>query len=192
MINLNGYDDVSTGGNSLPANGYIAKIIAARTGVSRYGVDSLFVDVDISEGQYTGYFKKLSLKWSKDTWTDSGTITIPLYENNLPHWRLKNFLEILKHDNPDLKVISNTNFDERNIIGKSCGIIVGLIESKKTKRDGSHWANPYVLYAVSVDDIRSGNFTVPPIKRFSETSKPDDKSDPFPGSVPVPNDDLPF
>ena len=192
MINLNGYDNVSTGSNSLPPNGYIAKIISVRTGVSRYGVDSLFVNIDICEGKFSGYFKKLSLKWSKETWSESGTITIPLYENNLPHWKLKNFLEVVKHDNPDLKIISNTNFDERNLIGKSCGIIVGLIESKKTKRDGSHWANPYVLYAVPVDDIKNGNFTVPPTKKFSETSKPNDKSDPFPDSVPVPNDELPF
>lgn len=197
MIKLNGYNDVSVGSLSLPPDGYIARIVNAHIGVFQDGTDALFAAVDITEGDFKGFFKsdfdRLKKFAPNARWSDAGTIKIPLFEDGKIHWRLKKFLEIIKHDNPDLNIVPDDDFDERSLIGKSCGIIVALKETKKTKSDGSHWSNPYIAYPVTADIVRSGNFSVPPIRKYqaNSTAATPTNNDDW-GGAPVDPDDTPF
>lgn len=200
MINLKGYNEVATGGISLPPGGYLAYIVNARLGVFQDGTEALFVYVDITDGEFAGFFKsdfdRLKKFAPAARWSEAGTIKLPLVEDGRIHWRLKKFLEVVKHDNPDLNIVPDSNFDELSLIGKSCGIVVAHKENKRFKSDGSHWTNPYVAYAVTADAIRSGDFSVPATKKYqsqasSAANPPTLDYDDF-GGESIDHDDPPF
>ena len=200
MINLKGYNEVSAGGNSLPPGGYLACVVNARLGAFQDGTDALFIYVDITDGEFTGFFKsdfdRLKKFAPAARWSEAGTIKLPLFEDGKIHWRLKKFLEVIKHDNSDINIVPDSAFDEANLKGKSCGIVVALKENKRFKSDGSHWTNPYVAYAVTADDIRSGNFSVPNTKKYQANPSPAAAApsrdyDDF-GGEPIDPNDTPF
>lgn len=168
MIDLAGYDEV--GQSALPAGGYIGKIIAVRFGTFQDGTSGIFFDMDIVEGEFSSHFRRETMKFQRvrhDTvWSSNGTIKLPLKEDGKIHWRLQKFIECVRKSNDGLTIVPNTQLDERSLVGKICGIVVALKEDKKLKRDGNHFTNAFIYYALPVDDIRSGNFTVPEIKRL--------------------------
>lgn len=53
-----GYDEVQEfgTGNSLPKGGYVCKIVKVEEGKSKNGNDTVYIYLDIAEGEYAGYF----------------------------------------------------------------------------------------------------------------------------------------
>lgn len=185
MINLNGYNDVQVGSGdnspTLPAGAYVAHIVNAFISTFQDGSQGLFVAVEIAESDFVGYFRKQFERFKRSVpnarWADNGIIKLPLSdENGKVHWRLKKFLETVKQDNPTkINIVADSGFDERNLIGLNIGVVVGEKESQKTKKNGEHFVNPYVSYAITIDAVRSGNFKIPDLRKYQGNSTPQNK-----------------
>lgn len=157
----------------LPLDAYVCRIKKAVIQDTGFG-DQLCVLFDIIEGQYKDYFKKdfdnsnfENKKWKgvlrqwlplddgseKDEWTKSG---------------LKGFVTSVEKSNPGYQ----WNWDEQSLAGKMIGILFRNEEWDYNNRHG--WAvRPY--RALSVDSVRSGDFTLPkdkPLKNDSTAEAP--------------------
>lgn len=163
MIPLNGYDEVSAG--YPPAGGYVCKIQAARLGNFQDGTKCLEVELDIAEGEFAGYFRRETQTFNKNRpeggWTSNGRIRLPLQENGKVHWKLKRFLVSVKASNENFVVEPDKGFDERTLVGKVCGCVIGLKEKVNEKRNNTVFTNAYISYVIPVDDVESGNFKIP-------------------------------
>lgn len=150
----------------LPVDGYICKIFQANVVDMDYG-QQLCLLIDITEGQYAGFYKRdfdastlADKKWKgvlrlwlpkndgseKDEWAKSG---------------LKGFVTSVEKSNPGYI----WNWDEKSLKGKTIGII---FRNEEWEYQGKHgWAvRPF--RASSVDTIRNGDFTIPedkPLKK---------------------------
>ena len=174
MIKLRGFDEA--GQSSLPAGGYVGRITNARIDKFQDGTPALFVDADIAEGEFTGHFARETAKFKKSrsdvVWSSNGTIKVRLFadDNGNVHWQLANFLKAVAASNSNFVVEDDDDFDERSLIGQSCGLVVGLKASDKLKNDGTPYTNAYISYAISVDKIESGDFKIPDIKPAKKSS----------------------
>ena len=190
MIKLKGYDEA--GQLSLPAGGYVGRIVGARVGEFQDHTPALFVAADVVEGEFAEYFARETAKFKKSRpdvqWSSNGTLKIRLFDDDAQniYWQLKNFLEAVKSSNGNFKADDGDDFDEKTLCGKYIGLIVGLKESDKLKSDGTPYTNAYISYAVSVGEIESGDFKIPPVKKSKNAPQPEKPK----SNVEPPTDDI--
>ena len=138
----------------LPAGGYIAKILAVKD------VDDksyLLVTFDIAEGEKKGFYAK----------TDA--------EHEYTHQFIRSYKETaLGMFKGFLKAVDNSNgtnfepqaekgFAEQQLVGKVVGILVGYEEYVSNRGDVRERMR---VNTRSAETIRSGNFTVPELKKL--------------------------
>lgn len=157
----------------LPLGAYVCRIKKAVIQSNEYG-ESLCLLFDIVEGDYRNFYEadfkantQQDKKWKgvlrqflpkddgseKDEWTKSG---------------FKGMCTSFEKSNPGYV----WNWDENSLVGKLVGI---LFRNEEWKYDGKHgWAvRPF--RAISVDSVRSGDFTLPkdkPLKKDDAPSVP--------------------
>lgn len=196
-LDLTGYNEVSADGNqNLTPGGYVCKIISVKQSNSKANNPMLYVDIDIAEGQFAGYFLKETKKFQKSrsdaTWSSNGRFSVVIRfpgEKNI-FWRLKNFLVAVEKSNPDFRV-DPQRFDDQSLVSKLCGFVFKGKEAKAIKNDGTHYVNAIVAFPVSVEDIRDGDFTVPDTIPYVDDDDDVPANNTFTGT-PIDDNDTPF
>lgn len=168
IIDLRGWNEVSenTGEyRKLPAGGYVCRIVRAELG-ERYDRPQLYLYIDIAEGEYACYFKAQN----RETWSNNAVFARYVYDETTKKITstLKGLLVSVEKSNPNFKV-DLTKFDTNSLVGKLCGFTFGEREYiyKDTVR-----LTTEVRFPMAADRIRSGDFTVPPLKELSKEPPP--------------------
>lgn len=206
MINRpNGWDSAYVYGEkkTLPAGGYVCRIKQVAIQSAGTG-EQLAVLIDITEGDYTGYYAaefKNNIRADKK-WKGVLRVWLPRGDGSeKDEWSvsaLKGFTTAVERSNPGYV----WNWDERSLCGKNVGVIFRREEWENGDKHG--WATrPF--RASAVDTIRSGDFDIPndkPLKKnesvFSDMGAGYGAGNPFaasgnnPGYGSVDDGDLPF
>lgn len=171
----------NSGFEKLPVGGYIIKILNVQNVAEK---EYLKVSFDIADGEYKGFFKK---QYDEDTrtdkkWPNAGSF-VRSYKSTAESM-FKGFVNAVENSNKNFKF----DFDEKKLVGKQVGIVVGLEEYVNQK--GAVRERTYVSAVRSVDTIKKGDFKVPELKKLDPskaTSAPAKASQPF--QNPFDNDD---
>lgn len=197
-INLRnyGWDKVkaSEPGNfaKLPAGGYVCKIYDARCDTVKGKGYRLTCDIDIAEGEHAGFFAKRNSTergWDfnaqfKRYLIDAATRQPPSNAGNL-----KKFFELLEEANPNFH-FDIDNFEPQKLRDLVIGFTFG--EREYLDKKNNVRLSTTIRFYESVEKIRSGDFTIPPVEKLSDDQKtPEVSADEFAGT-PVSSDDIPF
>lgn len=156
----------------LPAGGYVCRITKAEDVPEK---EYLKIEYDIESGEF------------KDWWSDTaeragfwGGHFIRSYKESAAGF-FKGFTNAVEASNHGYA----WNWDERSLVGKYIGIVLGEEEYRKNSGDIGTRLN--VTRNMSVEDIKSGNFKIPELKKLQE--KEDNNS--F-SSISADDPNLPF
>lgn len=149
------YNNASASGGDMPAGGYILKITYAMDVPNK---EYLRVEVDIAEGEFKDYYFQLLTR--ANFW---GLTTYKSYKKKNMGW-FKQFIQMLEKENDGFV----WDWDETKLVGLQFGGILRLEEYMGN--DGNVKASLKLFKTCSVADIKSGNFTVPPIKKLAQTT----------------------
>lgn len=172
------YDNVRVGEpRILPAGGYICKILKAEETESRTGKPMLKVYFDITNGEFSGYFKEMFQNWKASSddpasvkWPFTGTKWILFYDNEGKTNRdFKSFCTAL--EDSGITVWRNDMFDVGALKDANVGIIFRR-EEHEYNNARSWRTSPWGFR--SVKTIEGGSFNVPedkplPPQTFTET-----------------------
>lgn len=151
----------NSGFKKLPVGGYVVKILNVKDVPEK---EYLKVSFDIAEGEEKGFFKK---QYDEDTrssdkkWPNAGSFIRSYKTTAAPMFR--GFTNAIENSNKGYK----WDFDEKSLVNKVCGIVVGLEEYVNQK--GQLRTRTYVSAVRSVDTIKKGEFTVPELKKLDAT-----------------------
>lgn len=160
----------SDGGNRLPAGGYVVAITSIEDVADK---EYLKFNYDIAEGEFIGYWGDFEkrMNWAANTFYRSYKETA--------EGMFKHFINCVLGED----AASTWNFNERDLIGKKFGIVLG--EEEYEKNDGSIGTRFRLASVKTADEIRKGDYTVPNKKELEKkNSSPD-------GFFPTDND-IPF
>lgn len=199
-INLfnHGFDDVPTAvqGNfqKIKPDGYICKVFNAEIVNSKAGNPMLVLYLDIDEGDFKGYFSKLSYRskpFSSDVkWDNSAIYRQLLFDNNNKvSSYFKGLLTCFLNSNPNIN-LNLRDFDPISLRGLLIGFI--FAEEEYEKRDRSIGTRIVAKFPASIDKIRCHEFQVPELKKLPSKSQDiQNDNDSFAGET-VPTFDVPF
>lgn len=148
----------TTARETLPAGGYVAKIMDATVINYDWG-DKLKVDFDIAEGEYKGFFATDYRNNTNDDKKWRGT-----YRINIPNERNQYFNSQRKSFNNFIACLEETNngfhwaWDESALKGKGIGV---LFRNKEWEYDGSTGWTTECCAVTTAKDVREGNFKMP-------------------------------
>lgn len=170
ITNIASVQEASTGESKrLPAGGYICKYTNVEDIAEK---QYLYMEFDIAEGEYKGYFKELEER--ADFW--AGKCYRSYKEKALPMF--KRMCSAVTKSNKGFIFDGNEHADESTLIGKKIGILLG--EEEYIGNDGSVKTKLVVVREMPVDDIKAGKFKVPAIKKLvEEAEKPQTSDDGF-------------
>lgn len=190
----------STDFKSLPAGGYICKILRVEERTSKGGKPMLAIAVDIDDGEYKGYFRKLfDSRLQRNPKAAWPCIAYCLTEdkdgNTNPNF--KNFIESVKESNSGWQPAWGDTFCEP-FKHRKIGLI--FVREQYQGTDGNlHWSTkPDFGHFKNVEQIRGNDFTVPedkPYKGLIVESAPANIGSA--GAIPegfevIPEEDVPF
>ena len=123
----------------------------------------LKVSFDIAEGEYKGFFKR---QYDEDTrqdkkWPNAGSF-VRSYKSTAESM-FKGFANAVENSNKGYTF----DFNEKSLVGKQVGIIVGLEEYVNQK--GAVRERTYVSAVRSVDTIKKRDFKIPETKKLDTT-----------------------
>ena len=179
----------TTARETLPAGGYVAKIMDATVINYDWG-DVLKVNFDIAEGEYKGFFATDYRNNTNDDKKWRGT-----YRINIPNESNQYFDSQRKSFNNFIACLEETNngfhwaWDETALKGKGIGV---LFRNKEWEYNGSTGWTTECCAVTTAKDIREGNFKLPKDKplKAKETASATSFSNAF---TAVDDDaDLPF
>lgn len=145
----------------LVPGGYVCRITNA---VDHAEANHLYIEFDITEGDFAGYgasclerngFTPLKMRKYYDTnrpetdpsYPDKHAIVVSMF---------KGFTDTVDASNPTAPA---WDWDERKLVGKFIGVILG--ESEYKKQDGSIGTRMEVVRVVTPAKVRSGHYKVP-------------------------------
>ena len=148
----------TTARETLPAGGYVAKIMDA-TVISYDWGDVLKVDFDIAEGEHKGFFATDYRNNTNDDkkWRGTYRINIPNESNQYFDSQRKsfnNFIACLEETNSGF----HFDWDESKLKGKGIGV---LFRNKEWEYNGSTGWTTECCAVTTAKDIREGNFKMP-------------------------------
>ena len=148
----------TTARETLPAGGYVAKIMDATVINYDWG-DVLKVDFDIAEGEHKGFFATDYRNNTNDDKKWRGT-----YRINIPNESNQYFDSQRKSFNNFIACLEETNngfhwaWDETALKGKGIGV---LFRNKEWEYNGSTGWTTECCAVTTAKDIREGNFKMP-------------------------------
>lgn len=162
MKPINNWDAIEEMGTSefrkLPAGGYVVKILSVEDKKDKSYLELVY---DIAEGEYKDYY---SDDWGKDhpyahqfrrSYTEKA------------QGFFKGFIKNVEASNKGY----TWNWDEKTLVGKVVGIVLGEEEYNKT--NGTVGTRLYDKSIKSAEDIRKGNFVVPDLKVLENKVEPE-------------------
>lgn len=156
--NWRNVEPIHEGGRKrLPAGGYVARIKSVENVPAR---EYLKIEFDVTEGDFAGYYADLYER--AHFW---GGSFIRSYKASAAGF-FRGFLDDISASNNGVDLVKeNGEIDERQLIGKALGVILGAEEYEGN--DGTIKTRLKVRAVVPVDRIRNNDFTVPELKRLS-------------------------
>ena len=162
MRKINNWENIkeNNGFEKLPVGGYIVKILNVQDVADK---EYLKVSFDITEGDKKGFFKK---QYDEDTredkkWPNAGSF-VRSYKSTAESM-FKGFANAVENSNKGYTF----DFNEKSLVGKQVGIVVGLEEYVNQK--GAVRERTYVSAVRSVDTIKKGDFKIPETKKLDPT-----------------------
>lgn len=162
MRKINNWENIkeNNGFEKLPVGGYIVKILNVQDVAEK---EYLKVSFDIAEGDKKGFFKK---QYDEDTrqdkkWPNAGSF-VRSYKSTAESM-FKGFANAVENSNKNYTF----DFNEKSLVGKQVGIVVGLEEYVNQK--GAVCERTYVSAVRSVDTIKKGDFKIPETKKLDPT-----------------------
>lgn len=195
-LNAHGYQEVKAANPGefvkLPPDGYVCTVVNAEAVYSKKGAPMLVLFLDITEGDFKGYFADLT-KRSKQfrpdlRWDNCGVYRQMLYTNDdkaSPFF--KGLLSLFIADNSNVK-INFDDFEPVSLIGAQLGFVFAEEESDY---NGKVTVKVVPKFPKHIADIREGNFKVPELKRKPAQDAPAKDYDDF-GGTPIDPKDTPF
>lgn len=181
MKPINNYDTVqaTSGDFARPApGGYVCEIVRAEDFPFREETgkgDYLKIEFDFIEGELKGYYEDTYKKFNY--W--GGKFVRSYKEKALGMF--KHFTNCVEESNEGYA----WDWNEHGLVGKKIGVVLG--EEEYIANDGGIKTRLEVKAIKTVDEIRKGDFKVPPLKKLkAETSGT------VPAVVDETDDDLPF
>ena len=208
MIGITGYKQAeATSFSELPKlqpGGYVVKILNVKVEPTDWG-SRLAIQFDIAEGEFKGFFDKLYKatpdEWENKKWKGSMRLSIPhntgdetKFKKSLGYF--KSQIQAFENSNANLHIDCERDWDENVLKGKLVG---ALFNEKEWEMNGNTGWFTQCKRFVPVNDIRSGNFTIP--KREELKNKPstasNDSFDPYANlsdfvEINAGNDTVPF
>ena len=142
----------------LTAGGYVCQYTKVE---DREDKEYLYMEFDIVEGEFKGYFKDLSDRfgfWGGKCYRSYKEAAKPMFKRMCSAVSKSNGNFVFDGD--------QINRDERTLVGKYVGIV--FQEEEYIGNDGSVKTRLNVYAERPVDDIRSGNFKVPSLKKLED------------------------
>jgi hypothetical protein len=183
--------------DKLPAGGYVAKILKAEVCEYSWG-DVLLISFDIDEGDHKGHFRQM---WDADKdsqygqkWRGTFRLVVPRKESQYfdsERRAFNNAIWAVEESNAGYK----WNWKEETLKGKMIGV---LFRNREWEKDGNTGWTTECCTVTSVEDIRSGNFTVPRDKKLKNSADTAAataqavKADAFEAAETVSDDEVPF
>lgn len=179
MIGITGYKQAeATSFSELPKlqpGGYVVKILNVKVESTDWG-SRLAIQFDIAEGEFKGFFDKLYKatpdEWENKKWKGSMRLSIPhntgdetKFKKSLGYF--KSQIQAFENSNANLHIDCERDWDENVLKGKLVG---ALFNEKEWEMNGNTGWFTQCKRLVPVNDIRSGNFTIP--KREELKNKP--------------------
>lgn len=170
----------------LPAGGYVIRITNVENVAKK---EYLKIEYDIAEGEHTGHYADLFER--AKFW---GGSFVRSYKESARGF-FAGFLEAIEKSNPGVVLRSENGLDERQLIGKTVGAVLG--EEEYIGNDGSLKTRLKVAKVMAADRIRAGDFTVPELKRLESVAAPPasnviDTTQPGPQGFEELTEELPF
>jgi hypothetical protein len=166
MQKYDGYDKaVAFTGDfeTLAAGGYVCKILKVTSEDKDYGT-LLRIGFDIAEGEHKDFYKR-SFERKKLTNSDAkwgGMYYQTVKQDDLKYF--KGFMTAIEGSNSGFK----WDWDEKKLVGKLFGGLFG--EEEYERNDGEVGKSVKCKQVRTADKIRTGDFTIPEIKRLSGSS----------------------
>lgn len=179
MIGITGYKQAeATSFSELPKlqpGGYVVKILNVKVEPTDWG-SRLAIQFDIAEGEFKGFFDKLYKatpdEWENKKWKGSMRLSIPhntgdetKFKKSLGYF--KSQIQAFENSNANLHIDCERDWDENVLKSKLVG---ALFNEKEWEMNGNTGWFTQCKRFVPVNDIRSGNFTIP--KREELKNKP--------------------
>lgn len=165
----------------LPAGGYICKYTKVEDEAKK---QYLYMEFDIAEGEYKGYFAELEER--ADFW--AGRCFRSYKEKALPMF--KRMCSAVTKSNKGFIFDGNEHCDESTLIGKKVGMVLG--EEEYIGNDGSIRTRLYVVRELPVEDIKAGKFKVPEKKTLNEPAADIKQNDDFMNIPQDSDEETPF
>lgn len=177
-VDISRVEEAGNGPNLLPAGGYVTRIVNVE---NRPSSEGLIVELDIADGQYSGYYERLNAE--RGFW---GLSSFRSYKQNaLPFF--KKFVMSVERSNEGYK----WNGDEELLIGKLVGAV--LQHEEYEGNDGTLKTKVTVNAFESVKNIKEGNFKVPEKKVLEKANRGNKVVDNSAHSFqPLSDDDIPL
>ena len=137
----------------------------------------LKIEYDIAQGEFENHYQKLFD--SKNFW---GGRFVKSYKDGMAQSFFKGFLTAISNSNNGFVFDS----DEKKLVGKLVGLVLG--EEEYIKKDETLGTRLYVNSVRSINQIKTGEFEIPVIKKIDGPIEP---SNPFGGQV-FDDQDIPF
>ena len=159
----------SSGRETLPAGGYVCKIISAKVEKNDWG-ETLMIAHDVSEGDYAGIFKRDYDNNEREDKKWRGTFRINLpnddgtEQDNWKKRKFNTFIWSVEQSNPGY----TWAWDEKTLKGKGVGLIYRNKEWEMNGRTG--WTTEAAA-SDSVENIRAGKFRMLKDKPLPESRK---------------------
>ena len=159
----------ASGRETLPAGGYVCKIISAKVEKNDWG-ETLMIAHDVSEGDYAGIFKRDYDNNEREDKKWRGTFRINLPNDDgteQDNWKKKKFNTFIwsvEESNPGF----TWAWDEMTLKGQAVGLIYRNEEWEMTGRTGRTTND---AASDSVENIRAGKFRMLKDKPLPESRK---------------------
>ena len=181
----------------LPADGYICQVINAEITNSKAGNLMLILYLDIAQGNFAGHFKAALNRVNSPSikWDNAAIYRQLLFDNDSGRVSrfFKGLLTCFEFSNPTFK-INITNFDASSLRGKLIGFV--FAEEEYSKKNGDIASRIFAKFPKTVDDIQSGNFSVPELKKIQQAktagNTPNINNYDFGGDDSIDPNDTPF
>ena len=152
----------------LPAGGYVCKYTKVEDNA---GKNYLYMEFDIAEGEYRGYFEDLEERagfWAGKCYRSYSEKALPMF---------KRMCSAVTKSNKNFIFDGNQHCDESTLVGKKVGMILG--EEEYIGNDGSTKTRLYVVREVDIADIKAGKFKIPELKKLNNTNTEIEQDDDF-------------
>lgn len=139
---------------------------------------------DICEGEKAGYYERLNERagfWG---------MRISLYMDEKSRWKFAKSIDAFMESNNDFNWNYDGENDERKLVNKVVGVVTRLKEYYGNDGQKKSKIVPYSL--ISVNDVRSGNYTIPDPIRLEADAFSGEVVDTTAGFEDIKTDDVPF